>query len=265
LIFKINGTKLNVKVEGEGIPIILIHGVGADLTLWDDVVPILSKSYKIIRYDLRGCGLSELSSEPSLEILAEDLAGIMDALSIRDAHVLGWSLGGMIAIQFTSIYPDRVKSLILVGTNVRLGSRAAAIFQDRVLIARQEGMEALVNRTFQFTEQTFSPEVREKNPEKVARFKSKLLRNSKEGYAACAEVLLRSDVSKIVPGIKNPTLVIAGQHDTSSPISGSEELCIYLENSLMKIIPNCGHYYPLEQPELLIDALKLYLGLLGSR
>jgi len=114
---EINGIKICYEIKGEGEPLILVHGFGADKEVWIAQFEPLSKHFKVVRFDNRGAGKSDRPDEPySMEMFADDVAGLMDHLGIDKAHILGWSLGGMIVQTFAIKYPERLRKLILINT-----------------------------------------------------------------------------------------------------------------------------------------------------
>jgi 3-oxoadipate enol-lactonase len=110
---EINGTRFHFEQAGSGIPLILIHGLGLNLHMWDDQFTAFAAHYRVIRYDLRGFGLS-LPATPAAFSHAEDLKGLLDYFNIERAHVLGLSLGGRIALDFSLMYPAFLDRLVLV-------------------------------------------------------------------------------------------------------------------------------------------------------
>lgn len=110
---EINGTRFHFEQAGSGIPLILLHGLGLNLHMWDDQFTPFAAHYRVIRYDLRGFGLS-LPATPAAFSHAEDLKGLLDYFNIERAHVLGLSLGGRVALDFSLMYPDFLDRLVLV-------------------------------------------------------------------------------------------------------------------------------------------------------
>jgi pimeloyl-ACP methyl ester carboxylesterase len=111
-----NGTKLYYEIMGEGHPLVLLHGGYMDRRMWDDQFAIFSQNYQVIRYDIRGFGKSTLPQVPYAD--REDLFNLLTVLDVEKAYLLGLSLGGAIALDFTLMYPDIVDALILVGSPV---------------------------------------------------------------------------------------------------------------------------------------------------
>src|SRR5712691_3775284 len=113
----VNGTSLYYELAGKGPAVVLVHGGLVDSRLWDDQMKAFSKSYHVVRYDLRGFGRSRAATDPFSHI--EDLRAVLDFLKIERATVIGLSLGGIIAADFTLEYPERVERLVLVGAGLR--------------------------------------------------------------------------------------------------------------------------------------------------
>jgi len=117
LLAEINGIKICYEVQGEGDPVVLIHGFGAKKEQWIGQFGPLSEHFKVIRLDNRGAGKSDRPNEPyTMELFAEDVKGLLDYLDIEKAHIIGWSVGGMIAEHFAIKFPNSIKKLILINT-----------------------------------------------------------------------------------------------------------------------------------------------------
>ncbi|HKF39125.1 MAG TPA: alpha/beta fold hydrolase [Ktedonobacteraceae bacterium] len=112
-----NGTGLYYEMLGEGHPLVLLHGGYMDRRMWDDQFEVFARKYQVIRYDIRGFGKSAMPQVPYSHV--EDLYALLENLDIKQACLLGLSLGGMIAIDFTLEHPEMVDALVLVGTAVR--------------------------------------------------------------------------------------------------------------------------------------------------
>ncbi len=248
----VSNASLNVEVSGNGEPVIFVHGIGADLTLWKEVVPHFLKKHKVICYDLRGSGLSDFTTNPplSIELWAKDLKELMERLDVKSASLVGWSLGGIISIQFCLEWPEMTNSLVLVGSTTKLQPSARELFEKRAQLAESKGMKALVDETFYLTREAFAPSVRTNHPEKVDIFRKLLEGNDKNAYAAESRALIKTDLTPKLKEIKKPALLLVGQYDSRTPLADSELMCTMMPNSFMKIMPDCGHFYPLEQPEM---------------
>ena len=118
LFAEINGIKICYEMQGEGDPVILVHGFGSKKETWIAQFKPLSEHFKVIRFDNRGAGKSDRPKEKyTMELFADDIAGLMDFLKIDKVHIIGWSLGGMIVQNFVIKYPERVNKMVLINTN----------------------------------------------------------------------------------------------------------------------------------------------------
>ncbi len=258
---RVSGADLNVDIIGRGEAILLIHGLGADLNLWNDVVPQLSKKWQVIRYDLRGAGNSSSGSNQSLsmDLWVRDLESLIDHLGLEEFSLVGWSMGGMISIQFAANNPRRTKSMVLVGSTARLQPDALEFFRKRAELANTIGMSVLIERTFHLSLDAFAPLSRKDNPEIVGKYKKMLEKYDKDSYASACRALVSTDLTSKLTEIQTPTLIIVGQFDPRTPFTDSQAMCMTISNSWMKILPDCGHFYPLEQPERLSQEIHRFL------
>ena len=142
-----SGAKLYWEEHGAGDPLLLIMGLGASLEAWDRIAPALAKKYRTILFDNRGVGRSDVPPGPySLETMADDAAAVLDAADVPSAHVMGISMGGMIAQELALRHPRRVRKLILGCTScggreaVRADAEVAAALKARATMAREQAM-----------------------------------------------------------------------------------------------------------------------------
>jgi 3-oxoadipate enol-lactonase len=260
MIVHIGNADMNVEVGGEGKPLILIHGLGADLNLWNHVVPYLCKRRKVIRYDLRGAGLTRSAEKHlSIDLWASDLESIMDHFGIETASLVGWSLGGMISILFSINKPNRTEALALVGSTARLQQNAIEIFKQRAELARTIGMRSLIEKTFQASLEAFAPSSRRDRPEVINTYRSMLESYDGNSYAAACEAVNEVDLREKLKEVKLPCLIIVGKYDPRTPMLDAEMMCKAIPGAIMKILPDCGHFYPLEQPERLSYEIQSFL------
>ena len=266
---QVGDLNVHYEVEGEGYPLVLLHGGGSRSQSFEEMVPTLSKHFKVHIYDHRGFGETERPAEPKLshDLWREDLAGILDALGLEKVALGGWSLGGGIALDFTVNYPSRVSHLICMGSaSPRLERTDRSGFERRrALIERGATPEEIVAETFEFTKKAFSPHSVEHNPQAVEAIRQEHLRNDPHAYL---EMILANENRPKIGGrlgeISCPTLLLVGEHDGRTPVPQSEDLNKAIGSSLMKIIPNCGHFYGYEQPEAASQAMIAFLHAFGA-
>ena len=202
-----NGTDLFHDLAGpEGAPVVAFsNSLGTTLEMWDAQARALADRYRVLRYDTRGHGRSPVVDRPTtLDDLADDLAGLLDALGIGQAHVVGLSLGGMTAQALAARRPDRVRGLVLMATTAYM----PANWTERAALVRAEGMGAIVEAVMP---RWFTPGFVGSPPALATR--ERFLRIDPRGYAACCDAIGAMDLRPILPTIAAPTLVIAGADD----------------------------------------------------
>ena len=158
---QIDDLNVNYEVQGDGSPLILLHGGGSRAQTFEEMVPILSKSFRVFTYDLRGFGDTKRPPEPKLsyELWRRDLVSFMDAFGLTRVVLGGWSLGGGLALEFGVHHPERVSHLVIIGaTSPRLERSDRSGFERRrALIEKGATQEQIVAETFDFTKKAFSP------------------------------------------------------------------------------------------------------------
>jgi len=257
-----NGISMNCELSGSGRCFTLIHGAGDNLNAWYNQVPAFSQHYQVLTYDVRGHGQTELPEvELSTELWVEDLHALLKALNISETILLGYSMGGAIALEFTLTHPEMVTALILSNSG---GAARRSEEEMREMEARRqvmiedikkEGMEAVVKDRLS---RTFSPGFVEKNPEFVERYRAILLQNDPEGYLRVLARMGRPATPPDLSKITCPTLIIAGEYD---PFSGSEAAKATQEairGSQLKVFPT-GHPTALELPQQYNETVLKFL------
>ena len=145
---KANGIELNYEVEGNGPWLTMSHSLACNISMWDPQMPVLTKKFKVLRFDTRGHGQSSApAGEYTLDQLADDVKGLLDALNIKQTHWAGLSMGGMIGQAFALKYPGVFLSMVLADTTSRRPPDAAKMWGERVQSAQTKGMDSLVDST----------------------------------------------------------------------------------------------------------------------
>ncbi|HET7716752.1 MAG TPA: 3-oxoadipate enol-lactonase [Bauldia sp.] len=252
-----NGLSLNYEMTGpEGSPVIAFaHSIGASIHMWDAQVARFSDRYRCLRYDARGHGKSAVKSEPAtVDDLADDLAGLLDALGIEKAHVVGLSLGGMAGQAFALRHPDRLDRLALVATSAEMDKAA---WRRRIETVTRDGYGSFVDEIM--VPRWFTPAFAAAHPGVVAGFRSRLLATDRAGYAACANVIATLDLLPRIAGIVAPTIIIVGAEDPATPIAMSERIRQLIPHAEMVIIPKAAHIVAVEQADIFNDYLGIFL------
>ena len=243
---KVNDINMYYEAHGEGEPLLLISGNGGESSQWKDMIPTFSKDYKVIPFDNRGAGRTDKPDiEYSIEMMAADVIGLMDALGIEKAHILGASMGGMIAQSIAYLYPDRVKSMILVVTSMKDSPRANYACKQAIKRVKDgSDPEALAEYSAVWS---FPEEVLE-NPGAVDRIKSAMAPvlnpQTVDAFKRQNDALVTFDSSGWINEITAPTLVIAGDGDIIWPPKYSgQELSKSISDSKFVSLPGAHMAY----------------------
>ncbi len=256
---KVDGIHINYEIYGreEGDVLMFSHSLGTNLLMWDPQVKAFRDRYKIICFDTRGHGKSDVPEGPyTLEEMAKDAIGLLDKLGIEKVHWIGLSMGGMIAQAVALNYPERLKSLILCDTAAKVSEEDQPIWQERIDNALKYGMEALLDATL---ERWFTEPFRKKNPPEVQLIKKLFLSTPVKGFVGCAEAIRKLNYLDRLSEIKLPTLIIVGEEDKGTPVEVSKEMHKRIAGSELIIIPSAAHLSNLEQPEKFNTALADFL------
>jgi len=240
----LDGVRLHYRVDGDpdGAPVVFSNSLGTDFRLWDKLVPLLPKGLKIIRYDKRGHGLSELTPFPyKMGTLVRDVERLMDHLGVRDAVFVGLSIGGMIAQGLAAKRLDLVRAMVLSNTGAKIGTRE--IWDRRIADARAGGIEALADATMQ---RWFSAAFRQ--TAEFHAWRAMLVRQPLEGYLGCSAAIQGTDFMTPTSGLRLPTLGIAGSEDGSTPPDLVRETVGLVPGSEFHVIRGAGHLPCVEKP-----------------
>lgn len=251
-----NGAVVHYRDEGrrDGRPIVLINALGSDLRIWDEVAALLARDFRVVRYDKRGHGLSDtVPGSAHMDDYARDLAGLLDALGIARATIVGLSIGGLIAQQLYREQPGLFASLVLSDTAAKIGDDAS--WDARISAIEGGGVEAVADGVLQ---RWFTADFRAKRAEELAGWRNMLVRTPKEGYLAACEALKRADLRPYAGAISVPTLCLVGDEDGSTPVPFVRELADNISGSRFEVIAGAGHIPAIEKPEATADLLARY-------
>lgn len=252
-----NGVNLNYELVGpEGAPVVVFsHSIGATLDMWDAQVAALAGRYRCLRYDTRGHGASEVVPGPAtVDDLADDLAGLLDALGLARAHVVGLSLGGMTGQAFALRHPDRLDRLALLATSAEMDKAA---WRQRIETVTTKGYAPFIDGIM--VPRWFTPAFAEAHPEVVAGFRARMMANDPVGYAACANVIATLDLLPRIAGIKAPTLIMVGAEDPATPVAMSETIRGLVRHAEMVIVPGAAHIVAVEAADIVNSYLDGFL------
>jgi 3-oxoadipate enol-lactonase len=252
--------KTNYRLEGpSGAPVVtLTHPLGVTLALWDDHVEALAKSFRVLRYDVRGHGGSEIPPGPyTLEQMAGDLFDLLDSLGIMETHFVGVSMGGLIGMTAALTRPSRIKSLVLCDTTACYGPGVRPMWEDRIRVAESEGMTAaLVDRTMAIW---FTEAFRARQPDAVERVAAMLRKSDPRGYAAAIRAIGFVDLTERIGAIRCPTLVVVGEQDPGTPPAMARAIHERIAGSQLVVIPGMMHCAVVEDSDRFLAALLGFL------
>lgn len=261
-----NDIDIYYEIHGAGEPLLLISGLGYGLWQWHKMVPHLARHFQVITFDNRGAGQTDKPAGPySAAMLAADTAGLLDALEIDSAMVLGHSMGGFIAQELALSYPHKVSKLVLASTNfggpnhVPIGAEAMAILTDRsgdpVDIVRRGAAVA-----FREGFDTEHPELVEELT--AYRLSNPVPPETYQAQMAIGMALLEYDKC-FEPRLKDitaPTFALTGEHDRVVPPKNAELIAAQIPSARVAVLPGVGHLFPMEAPEaaaaLLVELLS---------
>src|ERR1041385_2812673 len=235
--------------------LIFSHSLGCDHTQWDRQSIALAPCFRILRYDLRGHGATEVTTgDYTIEMLARDVLALTDALGITQFAWCGLSLGGMIGQWLGANAGDRVTSLVLANTSSR--SPDPSVMENRIRTVREKGMAPLEESVMG---RFFSPERVKANPPAVACIRRVLLATNPAGYAGCCAAVRDMDQQALLGSIRMPTLIIVGDRDVSTPWQGHGEiLARQIAGARMERLPT-AHLSNLETPYSFTRAVANFL------
>jgi len=269
---EVNDIYIYYEIHGEGKPLLLIEGLGYSSWMWFKQIPAFSKEYKVIVFDNRGVGNTDKpNSEYAIQMMADDAAGLLKALGLDSAYILGASMGGFIAEELALKYPDMVKSLVLVSTSFG-GKNSMPIASNLwnsfvklwglvpdVLQFSGKGSVPMIN-SFGLTPEkriryglslAFTSEYFKTHTEEVDRIVGWRLNNLQPSYAWDRQLMagMNFDAADRVSRIKAPTLVLTGSDDRVVSSESSKRLAEEIPNSRFITLEGTGHLLFIEQPE----------------
>jgi pimeloyl-ACP methyl ester carboxylesterase len=256
MMIESGGTAIHYLDEGAGIPIVLVHGVGADLTSWDAIAAALAKRWRVIRLDLRGHGRSGRIETCTLDDLLGDVEAVIDAVGAVPVHLVGFSLGGLIAQGIALRSPEKLRSVSILSAVAGRTEEERRRVVERARIVREQGIAAI---TAAADQRWFTDEFRRRHPEKVQRRLEQLKANHLPSYVAAYTVFGESDLGPELHRIGLPALVATGEHDVGSNVRMARFMHERIAGSELAILSGLRHSILLEAPERVTDLVESFL------
>jgi pimeloyl-ACP methyl ester carboxylesterase len=242
----VRGLALARDVQGDGHPILFIHGFPFDRTMWRPLMATLT-GWRRIAPDLRGLGLSDVPESYSMAEYADDLAALMDALHVPQAVVCGLSMGGYVAFELLRRHSARVRALILTATRAEADDEAGKQRRgDMIALVERQGPAVLAEVLLP---QLLAPANLTAMPHVTEHLRTMIAGSPVKGVVGALRAMRdRADATPLLRKIEVPTLVIAGRDDQLIPPAASRQLADAIPGALFTLIPDAGHLCPLEQP-----------------
>ena len=244
------------RIEGQGPYVTLIHGVGAEHSSWDEVAPQLAPFFTVVRLDLRGHGKSGRMVDCTLDDFCADVRTIWDRRGIRRSHLVGFSLGGLIAQALALSDPGRIDRLVILSAVAGRTTEERAKVVDRLKLLHEGGIAAV---TAAAEERWFTPEFRAANPDRVKARMQELLANDPASYRAAYTVFATSDLGDRVHEIRHRTLVATGENDIGSNTRMARFMHERIKGSTLRILPRLQHSVLVEAPDTVTAMLLEFL------
>ncbi len=256
MFIELNGVRHHYISKGEGPPIVLLHGLGGSLHVWYGVTENLALHHHVVALDLRGHGRSG-GQDGSLSIQgwAADVEALLGALELPAVTLVGHSLGSLVAQQLAMTRSEAVDALVLLGGISYFEPPAKDAYEQRAKRVEAEGLDALVD---DWLPGALAPRTAGQLPQLVGLLRELFLRNDPDGYAkACRALAKAPSIDR--ERIGQPTLLVVGDHDRSTPIAMTEELHRAIPVSQVRVIPGAAHWAALEQPDAIAAAILEWL------
>ncbi len=257
----INTVEIAYDDHGIGIPVIFLHAFPLNRSMWMDLTAALLKEqrYRLVTVDWRGFGESSINNSVStMELFADDVAGLMDLLGMRQAILCGLSMGGYAALTFLQKYPQRLSGLILADTRPSADTDEAKANREyvaRLVETHGNGMIADLQ-----IPRLISDYTRRNHPEVDARIRRMVATATPAGIAAVSRGMAqRSDLTHLLSTITFPTLVVAGEFDVLTPPEMAQEYAAKIPSAQVVVIPQAGHLSNIEQPESFFEVVRNFL------
>lgn len=260
---RLNDVTLHYQVIGspQSRPsIVFVNSLGTDFRIWRDVVVRLIGECAVVTYDKRGHGLSEVGGTPySMQLLAADLAALLDHIGIRQATICGVSVGGLVAQQLCHDRPDLIEGLVLCDTLDRMGD--AEFWNKRIAAIEAQGLGSIADGIL---ERWFTPEFRGSDNPDFAGYRAMLSRQPADGYIATCVALREADLRSQTRSIAKPTVVVVGDQDVSPTPRAAADFAKSIPHARFEIIKGSGHIPSVEQPQLLTAILRAFMSFVAT-
>lgn len=248
---------INFEVSGRGDPLVLIHGVGASLRSWDDFCAELEGDFTLVRPDLRGHGKSLAIDAPySVEDFASDIIAVMDAAGVKRAHLVGFSLGGLIAQKLAVDYADRFDRVVILSAVAGRTEEERAKVVARLDMIREGGIDAITGAA---ADRWFTEDFARRHPQVIEKRIAELKSVDLESYLEAYRVFGMTELIDTLHRIDLPVLVMTGEFDQGSNTRMAHEMHRLIPGSELIILPGLKHSVLVEASALIASHVREFL------
>ncbi len=248
----------NCVIDGPaaGVPIVFSNSLAATVKMWQPQADALAGEYRVVRYDTRGHGDTEVPQTGyAFPQLVEDAVALFDALELDRVHFVGLSMGGMTALGLALGHADRVRTITAANCVAQMGPASHGMWDDRARIAREQGLGPLLGPSL---ERWFTERTRRERAEELAWVGPMIAATPVAGYAAACEALKTLDYLDALSRITVPTLFVAGTHDAGAPLAAMQDMHARVVGSQLVEL-DAAHISNLECPQAFTAALAAFL------
>jgi 3-oxoadipate enol-lactonase len=259
MYIRASGISFNYQIDGrDSAPwLVFSNSLATNLAMWDGQAAALGQSFRILRYDQRGHGGTEAPTGPyTFELLIADVVALFDALGIRRAHFLGLSMGGVTALGLALGHPDRVDKVIIADSPCASSPESAKQWGERIAVARDQGMEALVEPT---VSRWFPPDILAARPAYLDKVRDMIRTTPVAGFVGCAAALADHDYRSKAGSVTRPVLFLVGEKDGANP-PPMRQMHAALPGSKYLELGGAGHISNLDRPAEFNRAVAEFLG-----
>ena len=240
-----------------GRPVMFLHPVGLDLTWWSAQIEEFGSDHDVVAFDMPHHGLSgKLNVPPSFELMARGVEALVAHLDAGPVHLVGMSVGGMIAQEFALRRPDLVCSLSLVATLCTFAEPVREAIRERARIVRADGMAKIAQLSNQ---RWFTPAFRERRPDMLDRATVSLMQQDPGFHASMWEMIAGLDLEARLASISCPTLVVVGGEDVNAPLAAGAKIAGLIRGAALDEMAGLGHFPPFEAPAAFNSLLRRFL------
>ena len=257
---KANGIQIDYRIDGpEGAPwVTMSNSLATTHRMWDPQIQAFTQKYRVLRYDKRGHGETEVAPGPySFELLADDVLGLLDALGITQTHFVGLSMGGMTGMTMALQKPGVLRTLVLCDTTSRDPLGDPALWQQRIdAIKTGGGMEALVEPT---VARFLTADTVKTRPALADAVRSMVRTTPPDGYIACCQAIAKLNLTDRISAIRIPTLIVVGAEDPATTVPMAETIHQRIAGSELVVLKNAAHLSNMEQADAFNEAVLGFL------